>query len=119
MSQAYLDNNATTPVDPIVFNEMAQYLTRHFGNASSIHQYGQKARSAVEQARQNVAGLIRAQTEEVVFTAGGTESDNTAVLGAALLRKSRGNHIISTRIEHPAVLIDDSNFGRARHQLQE
>jgi len=104
MLQAYLDNNATTPVDPRVFDEMASYLTSHFGNASSIHQFGQKARSAVEQARQRVASLIGSDPDEIVFTAGGTESDNTAVLGSALSLEKRGKHIITTRIEHPAVL---------------
>jgi len=104
MPTAYLDNNATTPVDPKVFAEMTPCLTSRFGNASSIHRHGQEARSAVEQARRRVARLIGAEPDEVVFTSGGTEADNTAVLGAARSRRSLGNQVITTRIEHPAVL---------------
>jgi cysteine desulfurase len=104
MARAYLDNNATTPVAPEVVREMNRFLTDHFGNASSIHQFGQTARAAVESARLQVADLIGADPNQIVFTCGGTEADNTAVIGGALSRKNFGNHIITTRIEHPAVL---------------
>lgn len=104
MPKVYFDNNATTPVDPEVFQTMSEYLSTHFGNASSVHQFGQRARSAVENARQQTASFIGAEFDEIVFTAGGTESDNSAILGCAFSRRDRGNHIITTRIEHPAVL---------------
>ena len=104
MRQVYLDNNATTPMDPQVFEAMRRYCVDDFGNAASIHTYGQKARSAVEDARCQVAELIGAQAKEVMFTSGGTESDNTALRGVASHHRSRGNHVITSSIEHSAVL---------------
>ncbi|MFQ5930139.1 MAG: cysteine desulfurase NifS [Acidobacteriota bacterium] len=104
MRQVYLDNNATTPVDPRVFEAMRPYYVEDFGNAASIHTYGQKARCAVEDARGQVADLIRARPNEILFTSGGTESDNTALRGVAARHQSRGNHIITTSIEHSAIL---------------
>ena len=104
MLKVYLDNSATTRVDPRVLEAMIPFFGEDFGNASSIHTYGQKARAAVEEARQKVADLIGAQPKEIVFTSGGTESDNMAIRGAAAAHRSRGNHIITTTIEHPAVL---------------
>jgi cysteine desulfurase len=104
MPGAYLDNNATTPVDPAVLEEMLPYLGERFGNASSIHTWGQKARAAVEEARERVAELIGANTREILFTCGGTEADNTAILGVAEVLRPRGRHIVTSLIEHPAVL---------------
>ncbi|MBI4445498.1 MAG: cysteine desulfurase NifS [Acidobacteria bacterium] len=102
--QVYLDNNATTPLDPEVVEEMLKHFRDDFGNASSIHSYGQRARAAVEEARQKVAALIGAQPREIVFTSGGTEADNTALRGIATWHRKKGNHIITNTIEHPAVL---------------
>jgi len=98
----YLDHNATTPVDPRVFEAMAPFLTSQWGNPSSIYRAGQDVRKAVEDAREIVAGLINAGPKEVVFTSGGTESDNTSIKGIALNRGK--GHIVTSVIEHPAVL---------------
>ncbi len=100
----YLDYNATTPVDPAVREAMLPYLGEFFGNPSTTHAYGQPVKAAVERARQQVASLIRAESEEVVFTSGGSESDNHAIVGTALANSHKGKHIITMRIEHPAVL---------------
>jgi cysteine desulfurase len=108
MPRIYLDNNATTPVAPGVADAMTSYLREDFGNASSVHWYGQRARDAVEVAREQVARLIGAEPKEIVFTSGGTESDNMSVfgaLGAARPKTPSGaKHVITTSIEHPAVL---------------
>ncbi len=111
MRRIYLDNNATTPLAPEVFEAMKPYLIDEgFGNASSIHWYGQRAKAALEEARESVARLINAQASEIVFTSGGTESDNTALFGvvAAAAADSHGAdrpaHLITTTIEHHAVL---------------
>lgn len=104
MQRVYLDNSATTPVDPRVLEFMLPFFTQEFGNASSIHSFGQRARAAVEQARERLAGLIGANPAEIVFTSGGTESDNTALRGVAYQSAKRGRHIVTTRIEHSAVL---------------
>jgi cysteine desulfurase len=100
MQRVYLDNNATTPVLPEVFEAMRPFYLEQFGNASSIHHYGQHARAAVEKARAAVAALLNARPAEIVFTSGGTESDNLGVFG--LVR--RGDHIITSTIEHSAVM---------------
>lgn len=100
MRRVYLDNNATTPVLPEVFEAMKPFYLERFGNASSIHHYGQHARAAVEKARVAVAALFNARAAEVVFTSGGTEGDNTAIFGLV----SKGDHIITSSIEHSAVL---------------
>ncbi len=101
----YLDNSATTPVDPRVAKSMMQYITEDFGNpASRSHLYGWKAEEAVEAARENVAKLIGADAKEIVWTSGATESDNLAIKGAAQFYKSKGKHIITMTIEHKAVL---------------
>jgi cysteine desulfurase len=106
--RAYLDYNATTPVDPAVLEAMLPFLAENFGNASSIHSAGQRARAAVDRARDSVAALLGAKPSEIVFTSGGTESDNLAILGlvAAVAPKSAGGrkHVITTAIEHHAVL---------------
>jgi cysteine desulfurase len=100
----YLDYAATTPVDPSVRDAMLPYLGEAFGNPSSVHSCGQIARTAVEEARARVASLINARPEEIVFTSGGTEADNTALEGTAFARVKTGNHIITSVIEHHAVL---------------
>jgi len=106
MQRVYLDNNATTPVDPAVLEAMLPYLSSEFGNASSIHTFGQRARAAVETAREQVAALLNARPQEVVFTSGGTESDNHAIFGVVHSASSSPAclHVITTTIEHEAVL---------------
>jgi cysteine desulfurase len=100
----YLDNSATTRPDEQVLQAMLPALRDNFGNASSIHTFGQEARAAVEEARRSIASLIGAEPREVVFTSGGTESDNTALWGIFRSGCRPGNHLITTRIEHPAIL---------------
>src|SRR5947209_9651511 len=100
----YLDYNATTPVDPVVVEAMLPYLSTQFGNPSSTHRYGHRAHQAVDNARQQVAGLLHCSPGEIIFTAGGSESDNLAIRGVALARRASGNHIITQITEHPAVL---------------
>lgn len=104
MHPVYLDNNATTPVDPEVYEAMNPFLRNEFGNASSAHERGQRARKAVEEARSQVARLLGCQDREVLFTSGGTEADNLAIWGLAMRYRDRGRHIVTSRIEHPAVL---------------
>lgn len=99
----YLDNSATTPVDPDVLAAMMPYLTEKFGNASSIHSFGQETKMAVDKARHQVAGLINSRPNEIVFTSGGTEANNLAVRGLAESNRKHGGHIITSAIEHPAV----------------
>jgi cysteine desulfurase len=100
----YLDYNATTPIDPEVAAAMEPFLKEFFGNPSSNHFYGFQTRLAVEAARKQVADLLGAAVNEIVFTSGGTESNNLAIIGAAHARRHLGNHIITTSVEHPAVL---------------
>jgi cysteine desulfurase len=100
MRRVYLDNNATTPVLPEVFEAMRPYYLEQFGNASSIHHYGQHARAAVEKARASVAALVNARPAEIVFTSGGTEADNLGIFGLV----QRGDHVITSTIEHSAVM---------------
>ena len=104
MERIYLDHNATTPVRPEALEAMLPYLTGQYGNPSSIHSFGREARTAVEQSRLQMAALLACDPSEVVFTGSGTESDNQAIKGAAFALRERGNHIITTRIEHHAVL---------------
>lgn len=99
----YLDNSATTPVDPAVVEAMMPYLTGRFGNASSIHFFGQEARSAVDKARHQVAGLINARPSEIVFSSGGTEANNLAIRGLLEANNKYGRHIVTSSIEHSAV----------------
>jgi cysteine desulfurase len=102
--RVYLDYNATTPVDPAVLDAMLPFLAENFGNAGSVHSAGQRARAAVDSARESVAALIGAKPSEIVFTSGGTEADNLALFGTvAASRKSR-KHMITTAIEHHAIL---------------
>lgn len=103
MKRIYLDHAATTPTRPEVMKAMLPYFTDAFGNPSSIYSYGQEARQAVEEARSSVAELIGARSEEIVFTSGGTEADNYALKGVAYANGNKGEHIITTAIEHHAV----------------
>ncbi|MFZ0866422.1 MAG: cysteine desulfurase family protein [Candidatus Sulfotelmatobacter sp.] len=100
MPRIYLDNNATTPVLPEVFEAMRPYFVEHFGNASSIHHHGQETRAAIERARDSVASLLGCRAAEVVFTSGGTEGDNLAIAGLT----GSGDHVVTSSIEHHAVL---------------
>lgn len=100
----YLDHSATTPVDPRVVDAMLPYFTEKFGNASSLHRWGQAALAALDESRRTVAGILNADPQEIIFTSCGSESDNLALRGVALARRARGNHIITTPIEHHAVL---------------
>ncbi len=100
----YLDHSATTPVDPRVVDAMLPYFTEKFGNASSLHRWGQAALAALDESRRTVAGILNADPKEIIFTSCGSESDNLALRGGALARRARGNHIITTPIEHHAVL---------------
>jgi len=104
VKRIYLDYAATTPTHPEVMKAMLPYFTESFGNPSSIHSYGQEAKDAIERARNKVAALIGAKSEEIVFTGSGTEADNFAVKGVALSRQAKGNHVITSSIEHHAVL---------------
>ena len=101
----YLDHNATTPIHPDVLAAMLPYLRQAFGNPSSIHRFGREARQAVDEAREKVARLIGAKPSEIIFTSGGTEANNLAIRGAALVREGKGGHIITSAIEHHAVLV--------------
>ena len=99
----YMDHSATSPVDPEVFEAMKPYFTDSFGNASTLYSLGRDARKAMESAREEVALIIGAETKDIIFTSGGTESDNIAIKGTAYKLKNKGNHIITSDIEHPAV----------------
>ena len=101
MHRIYLDNNATTPVLPEVFEAMRPYFGDQFGNASSIHHHGQQTRAAVEDARESVAALLGCRASEIVFTSGGTEADNLAIAGMV----NAGDHVVTSSIEHHAVLL--------------
>ncbi len=103
MKPIYLDYNATTPLDPAVVEAMRPYLEEHFGNPSSTHWYGVQTKKAVEKARRQIAGLLNCHAEEVIFTSGGSEANNYAIKGAVFANRSKGNHIITSSVEHPAV----------------
>ncbi len=104
MKRIYFDHNATTPIAPEVLAAMMPYLTEEYGNASSIHAFGQNAREAVEQARASVAALLNARTADIMFTSGGTESINHAILGAVAAQPGKSKHVITSAIEHVAGL---------------
>lgn len=104
MKRIYLDHNATTPVHPEVLEAMLPYFKDKFGNPSSIHGFGQEAKAALEQSREKVAQLLGASSNEIFFTCGGTESDNLAVKGTAFANRKKGFHIITSKIEHHAIL---------------
>src|SRR5215510_14484689 len=109
MRRVYLDSNATTPMRPEVVAAMTPVFTKHFGNPSSIHWYGQHAKSLIDDARKQVAKLINAETSEIVFVSGGTEADNFAIRGIA----SKGEHIITSTIEHHADMPTCKNLEKA------
>lgn len=104
MAKVYLDHAATTPVHPEVAQTMLDFMVGKYGNPSSIHGFGREARRGVEEAREKVAALIGAEAREVIFTSGGTEADNLAIQGVAAARRKHGNHIVTSQIEHHAVL---------------
>lgn len=104
MKRIYMDHAATTPLAPEVLEAMLPYFTDFYGNASSLHSFGREAKEAIEDARSKVAALINGEPSEIYFTSGGTESDNLALKGIAWRNKNRGHHIITSSIEHPAVL---------------
>jgi len=112
MGRIYLDYAATTPTHPDVVKAMLPYFTETFGNPSSIYSYGQEAKGVIEEARAKVADFIGARDEEIVFTSGGTESDNFAIKSVAFANESKGNHIITSSIEHHAVLETCKFLGR-------
>ena len=104
MKNVYLDNSATTKTDEEVVKAMLPYLSENYGNPSSIYSIGQTARKAVEESRETVASILNCSPNEIYFTSGGSESDNTIIKGIAYSYKNKGNHIITSKIEHPAVL---------------
>lgn len=104
MEKVYLDNSATTKMDKRVLDEMMPFFIENYGNASSICSLGRTARKAIEEAREKVAKAINAEPSEIYFTSGGTESDVTAIRGIAYSYRRKGNHIITSRIEHPAIM---------------
>jgi len=103
MKRIYLDYAATTPLDPEVFEKMKIFASRIFGNPSSLHFFGREAGKALDESRKQIASLINAKSEEIIFTSGGTESDNLAIKGVAFANRKKGNHIITSTIEHRAV----------------
>jgi cysteine desulfurase len=113
MRRVYLDNNATTPVLPDVYEAMRPYFGEHFGNASSIHSYGQETRAVVETGRESVAHLLGCRAAEIVFTSGGTEADNLAIAGLV----SVGDHIITSSVEHHAVLHAAMHLGEGGFEI--
>ncbi len=112
MRRVYLDNNATTAVAPEVFEAMKPYLQDDYGNASSIHWYGQRAKAAIEQSREQLARLLNARPSEIAFTSGGTESDNLSLFGIVQASKLEKKHVITTSIEHSAVLHTARELGK-------
>ena len=104
MEKVYLDNSATTKMDKRVLDEMMPFFIENYGNASSIYSLGRTARKAIEEAREKVAKAINAEPSDIYFTSGGTESEVTAIRGIAYSYRRKGNHIITSRIEHPAIM---------------
>lgn len=104
MKRIYFDHSATTKVDREVAELMLEYMTEKYGNPSSVHSFGREARKAVEEAREKVASLLNAKPSEIIFTSGGTEADNLALKGVAMANRKKGNHIITTGIEHHAIM---------------
>jgi len=104
MNQIYLDYNATTPLDPLVLEEMLPYFSKDYGNPSSIHSFGNKAKSALDLSRDRLAALVNARPKEVTFTTGGSESNNYAIKGIAYALREKGNHLITTSVEHASCL---------------
>src|SRR5262245_37672991 len=104
MARIYLDHNASTPVDPAVAAAMQPFLTADFGNPSSGHWASRNAKAALERARAQVAALLGCAADEIVFTGGGSEANNLALKGVFFAQRDKGEHIITTRVEHPAIL---------------
>ncbi|MFZ5943339.1 MAG: cysteine desulfurase NifS [Bacillota bacterium] len=104
MRKVYMDHSATTPVRPEVAQLVSKYMTETFGNPSSVHAFGREAKKGIENAREQIAIVINAKPEEIFFTSGGTEADNMAIIGTALANQEKGKHVITTQIEHHAVL---------------
>ncbi|MBD3382914.1 MAG: aminotransferase class V-fold PLP-dependent enzyme, partial [candidate division Zixibacteria bacterium] len=100
----YLDHNSTTPVDPRVIEAMLPYYRECWGNASSLHQFGRQAKAGLEESRETIAKVFNCSPDEIYFTSGGTESDNFAIKGTAYEYSDKGKHLITSKIEHPAVL---------------
>lgn len=117
MSSLYFDNSATTRVKSEVLNAMLPFFENEYGNPSSMYTLGRRAKRAIESARQNVANLINANNNEIYFTSGGSESDNTALKGIANSYKEKGNHIITSKIEHPAVLNTCKNLEKQGFEI--
>jgi cysteine desulfurase len=115
MRRVYLDHNASTPVHPDVLTAMLPYFSERFGNASSIHSFGREARDGIDVARESIAGFLGVTPEEIVFTSGGTESDNLAVKGVAGARP--GGHVVTTQVEHHAVLRTCQALEQAGHAV--
>jgi cysteine desulfurase len=115
--KVYLDNSATTAMAPEIVDAMLPYFSDEMGNAQSVHSFGQRAKAAVEKARRQVAELINAAPAEIVFVSGGTEADNLAVRGIAEAHRDSGRHIITTKIEHPAVLATCEALERSDYQI--
>jgi cysteine desulfurase len=109
MERIYMDYAATTPTDPLVVQAMQPYFYDKFGNPSSIHFFGQEAKKAIEEARSKIARFLGAKEEEIIFTSGGTESDNFALFGVLWANSAKGNHVVTTAIEHHAIL-EPANF---------
>jgi len=104
VKRIYFDHSASTPLAPEVLEAMLTFYREKYGNASSIHSFGREARVAIEEAREQIAKVIRAKAAEIIFTSGGTEADNLAIKGVAFAHRGRGNHIVTSKVEHPAVL---------------
>ncbi|MEE8292643.1 MAG: cysteine desulfurase family protein, partial [Candidatus Tectomicrobia bacterium] len=117
MRQVYLDHNATTPVHPDVLEVMLQYFQSDFGNPSSVHRYGRQARVAVDNARDCIADMLGASSSSIYFSSGGTESNNTIVKGIAAALKDRGRHIVTSEIEHPAVLDTCADLAQQGYEI--
>jgi cysteine desulfurase len=118
MARIYLDHNATTPLDPDVLAAMTPFFTERFGNASSLHAWGQEARSALERARAAVARALGTSDKgSIVFTSGGTEADNLALVGVAAAQEKRGRHVIVSAVEHPAVLNSAAHLARHGYEV--
>lgn len=104
LERIYLDHAATSPVHPQVVEAMIPYMTTYFGNPSSIHSFGRETRRALDEARETIAKTIGAKANEIIFTSGGTEADNLAIIGVAMANREKGRHIVTTSVEHHAVL---------------
>lgn len=117
MNIIYFDNSATTQIKTEVLNEMMPFLTTEYGNASSLYSIGRKSKRAIENARKQVAELLNCKPNEVFFTAGGTESDNIALKGFSYVNKEKGNHIITSKIEHPAILETCENLEKQGFEI--